>query len=132
MRSWAARSICKWGVSRVFYDDVKGWQGGTDIADAGHLLLPERIAICAAGYTAEQVFECRAHEQAALCDHAKIYLLLKAAGILERDHPARIVECNSVARARLEAHKSKAIALAEYLAERGHVEDASEFLQAMR
>jgi hypothetical protein len=64
-------------VSRVFHDDAKGWKGGTDIADAGHLTLTEQIAIYAAGYTAEQVFKCPAHKLAAFDDHAKIYLLLK-------------------------------------------------------
>jgi hypothetical protein len=120
------------GISRVFYDDAKGWKGDTQIADASRLSLPTQIAIYAAGYTAEQVFECRAHEQAALCDHAKIYLLLKAAGISEQDHPIRIAEGNSVAGGLMEVHKSKTIALAERLAECGHVDDASKFLRSMR
>jgi hypothetical protein len=118
-------------ITRVFHDDAKGWKGGTDIPDASHLSLPERIAIYAAGYTSEQVFERRAHKQAALCDHVQIYQLLKVAGISEQDHPARIDEGNSVARAHLEAHKSKAIALAERLAECGHIDDASGFLKSL-
>jgi hypothetical protein len=118
-------------VSRVFYDDAKGWKGETKIDDAGHLSLPEQIAISAAGYTAEQVFECRAHEQAAFDDHAKIYLLLKDKGISEQDHPARIAEGNRIAREHLEAHWGKANALAERLAECGHVDDASEFLGSL-
>jgi hypothetical protein len=61
----------------------------------------------------------------------QIYQLLKVAGISEQDHPARIDDDNSVARAHLEAHKSKAIALAERLAECGHIDDASGFLKSL-
>jgi hypothetical protein len=134
-RSWSCRrGLGAWSAGDGqpgFYDDAKGWKGETKIDDAGHLSLPEQIAISAAGYTAEQVFECRAHEQAAFDDHAKIYLLLKDKGISERDHPARIAEGNRIAREHLEAHWGKANALAERLAECGHVDDASEFLGSL-
>ena len=119
-------------VTRVFYDDAKDWKGDTQIADASHLSLIEQVALRAAGYTAERVFQCSTHERAADGDNAEIYLLLKAAGIPEQDHPARIDEGNSVARAHLEAHKSKAIALAERLAEYGHIDEASGFLKSLQ
>jgi hypothetical protein len=119
-------------VSRVFYDDAKDWKGETKIDDAGHLSLPEQIAICAAGYTAEWFFQCPTHDRASDGDNEKIYLLLKAAGISEQDHPARIDDGNTVARHHLEAHRGKVIALAERLAECGHVDDASEFLESLQ
>ena len=78
------------GISRVFYDDAKGWRGDTQIADAGHLSLIEQIAVCAAGYTAEEVFQCPAHERAADDDNGKIYLLLKAAGFSEKITPREL------------------------------------------
>jgi hypothetical protein len=119
------------GISRVFHDDAKGWKGDTQIADASYLSLIGQIAVRAAGYTAERVFQCPAHERAADGDNAEIYLLLRAAGISEQDHPARIAEGNSIARTHLEAHKGKAIVLAERLAKCGHVDDVSEFLRSM-
>jgi hypothetical protein len=70
------------------------WPCSYELQDA------EQIAVCAAGYTAEEVFQCPAHERTADDDNGKIYLLLKAAGFSEEDHPARIAEGNSVARAR--------------------------------
>jgi hypothetical protein len=75
------------------------------------------------------VFDCHAHELAALCDHAKIYTLLTAAEISEQNHPSRIAEANGLARRVLLARKSKVIALAERLIEYGHVHDASSFLR---
>jgi hypothetical protein len=93
--------------------------------------LSEQIAICAAGYTAEQVFKCRAHRQAGWCDHAKIILLLKEHGLSEQDQPVR-TQGETIAREHLEAHKSKAIELAERLVEFGHVDDASEFLESLQ
>jgi cytochrome c len=54
----------------------------------------------------------------------------KGAGISEQDHPARD-DGNIVARYHLEAHSGKVIALAERLAECGHVDNASEFLASL-
>jgi hypothetical protein len=90
------------------------------------------IVLRAAGYTAEKVFRCPAHEQAVYDDNPKIYRLLMDKGIAEADHPPRIAEGNAIARAYLEAHSGKVIALAEHLAECGHVDDASEFLRSTR
>jgi hypothetical protein len=131
----AGHAVAGWGlglrvrISRVYYDDETGWKGDTQIADCSDLSLAQQIAICAAGYTAEQVFDCRAHELAALRDHAKIYMLLRAAEISEQNHPSRIAEANGLARRLLLARKSKVIALAERLIEYGHVHDASSFLR---
>jgi hypothetical protein len=121
------------GISRPFYDDVTGWQGETKIDDASReLSLTEKIALRASGYTAEKVFRCPAHEQAVHEGNLKIYRLLMDKGIAEADHPPRVAEGNAIARAYLEAHRSQVIALAEHLAECGHVDDASKFLESLR
>jgi hypothetical protein len=122
-------------VFRVFYDDVKGWKGGTDanVAQVDRLLLPKWLAFYAAGYTAEKVFRSPIpNDRAADGDNEQIYLALKADGIGESDHPARIAEGNRIAREHLETHHDKAIALAEHLVEHGHVDDASEFLESLQ
>ena len=109
-------------LSRVFYDHAKGWAGKTKIDDTScELSLTEKVALRAAGYVAEEVFRCPAHELAAGDDNEKIYMLLKEAGIAEQDHQARRAEGEKIAREHLKAHKTKAIALAERLAECGHV-----------
>jgi hypothetical protein len=62
---------------RVTFTEERGWYGGTDIAGtAGHLPLLEQFAAFAAGYTAENVFDCHAHDKAAHDDHGQIAALL--------------------------------------------------------
>ena len=122
-------------VTRVFHDDAKGWKGGTDanVAQVGQLPLPERLAFFAAGYIAETMFQCPIpHDRAADDDNAQIYRALMDAGIAEADHRARIAEGEDVARQHLKLHWGAAIALAERLAECGHVDDASEFLELLQ
>jgi hypothetical protein len=136
----AGHAVVGWALGvrvkgcRVFYDDAKGWKGGTDadVAEVGQLRLPQRIAFFAAGYTAEGIFgHPIPHDRAADDDNANIYLALIAGGIPEDDHPTRIVEGNNIAGEYLETLRAKVIELAEYLARCGHVDDASEFLRSV-
>jgi hypothetical protein len=117
------------GAIRVSDDDASG---GADIAGADGLHLDQQIAVLTAGIAAEKVFDSPAHELAGFGDRQKILALLQANGISE-DGAGKALrdEGYACARARLEAHKSKVIRLAERLVECGSV-DASEFLQLMQ
>ena len=137
----AGHAVVGWALGvpvvtcRVYYDDQKGWKGGTDadVAEVDRLELPERLAFFTAGYTAEQVFQCPIrHDRAADGNNAQIYLALMGQGIPEQDHPARIAEGEGIAREHLETHKARVTALAECLVKRGHVDDASKFLWPVR
>jgi hypothetical protein len=122
-------------VCRVFYDDLKGWKGGTvaNVAQVGQLPLPERLAFFVAGYIAETVFQCPIpHDRAADDDNAQIYRALMDEEIAEVDHRARIAEGEDIAREHLKTHWDTAIAVAERLAECGYIDDASGFLKSLR
>jgi hypothetical protein len=84
---WAMRLPV--GISRVFFDDAQ-WKGETKINDASReLSLAEKIALRAAGYVAEQVFECDGDAKASRCDHANIILLLEKHGLSGDDRSVR-------------------------------------------
>ncbi len=116
------------GAVRVKDDDASG---GTEIGKADHLSLTEQIAVRSAGYAAERVFECSAHELAGAHDRHEILKLLQANGISEEEQgPSLRDEGYKFAKTRLENHKNKVIKLADRLIECGSV-DASEFLRLM-
>ena len=115
---------------RVTFTEERGWYGGTDIAGtAGHLPLLEQFAAFAAGYTAENVFDCHAHDKAAHDDHGQIAALLLDK-IPHQKHRALIDRANNRARVILENHRGNVLMLVDRLAECGHV-DRSEFLSLM-
>jgi hypothetical protein len=110
-------------VVRVCFNEAKGWHGGTDIdGNAEHLTSIDQIAILAAGFTAEKIFKCPAHEGAANDDHARIALILLAEGIPGEDHWPRVIEAGKCASERLNLHKDKFLGLVGRLSESGYVE----------
>jgi hypothetical protein len=102
--------------------------GGADVEPADHLNLVDQIAICSAGYAAEQVFGVKNHDLASSTDHAKIVDLLQAHGVSEEDRGAALRdEAHNRARVLLEQYRHKVIRLAQRLFETGSVSEA-EFL----
>jgi ATP-dependent Zn protease len=105
--------------------------GGAKISNADHLSLTEQIAVQYAGYAAERVFECPAHELASMMDMNKIREILEGNGIPEGEE-ALSYRSKGYERARslLEINRDKVIKLAERLVECGHI-SADEFLRLM-
>ena len=117
------------GVVSASDDDASG---GTQIGLADHLPLVEQIAVCSAGIAAAEVFGHPTHELAGFNDQVQIMHLIEAHGISEGEQgPALRHEAYSFARARLEAHRSKVVTLAELLVEHGRME-ATEVMLLMR
>jgi hypothetical protein len=116
------------GTISVLADDASG---GVQIGSADHLNLVEEIAVCAAGYTAENTFDYHTHYWAAACDYNRIRKLLEDRGISEGEEAAALrskgADC---ARERLVANQAAVIRLAERLVQDGCV-DANEFLRLM-
>jgi hypothetical protein len=130
MPSSAGRCVCRWASVGFFFDDAQ-WKGETKINDASReLSLAEKIALRAAGYVAEQVFECDGDAKASRCDHANIILLLEKHGLSGDDRSVR-AEGEAIAREHLKAHHDEVVALAEHLAEHGHLDDATAFLNSL-
>jgi ATP-dependent Zn protease len=103
--------------------------GGADTGPADHLNLVDQIAVCSAGYAAEQVFGIENHDLASFTDHARIADLLAANGVSEEDRGAALRdEAHHRARALLEQYKQKVIRLAQRLVTTGSVSE-SEFLR---
>ena len=116
------------GTISVLADDASG---GTPIGPADHLGLIEQIAVCAAGYTAENTFGHHTHYWAAADDYDRIRKLLQANAIEEgAEAEALRSKGADCARARLQAFKPKVVQLAEGLVQSGRV-DAAEFLRLM-
>jgi hypothetical protein len=109
-----------------------GASGGAQIGPADHLSLVEQIAVCAAGYTAEDVFgHHHANRLAAACDHTRIRKVLEDHGISEGEEAVALRSKGAAcARAHLLAHEAKVIRLAERLVHDGCVDDA-EFRRLM-
>jgi hypothetical protein len=102
--------------------------GGTQTERADHLSLVDQIAVCAAGYVAENVFGHPLHRLAA-SDHNRIRELLEANGVEEGPKAEALrSESAGCARERLLAHKTKVIRLAERLVRDGY---AAEVLRLM-
>ena len=116
------------GTISVLADDASG---GAQIGSSNHLTLVEQIAVCAAGYTAENAFGHHTHYWAAANDYDRIRKLLEANAVVEGEEGEALrskgAEC---AGERLLAHKAKVIRLAEWLVQDGCVE-AAEFLRLM-
>jgi len=107
-------------------DDARG---STEIGLAGHLPVMEQVAICCAGIAAVDLFEHPTHELAAFNDHVQIKELIEEHGLVEEERgPALREEARDFALARLEAHRSKVVALAELLVEHGRIEAAEVML----
>jgi hypothetical protein len=112
----------------VLADDASD---GAQIGPTDHLSLVEQIAVCAAGYTAENTFGHPAHRLAAASDNNRIRKLLEANTIQEgAEAEALRTEGADRARVSLQAHKPKVVQLAERLVQNGRV-DAAEFLLLM-
>jgi hypothetical protein len=132
----AGHAIVAWsfglqvGTIHVMADDGSG---GAQIGPTNHLCLVARIAVCVAGYTAENVFgHPHTNRLAAACDHTRIRKLLEDSGIAEGDEAValRLKGVNCAGETFL-AHKDRVIRLAEKLVQDGCVDDA-EFLRLMR
>ena len=122
----AAHAVVAWslgvpvGAVSVSDDDACG---GTQIGLANHLPLIEQVAICSASIAAAEVFGHPTHELAGFNDQVQIMHLIEAHGISEEGQgPTLRAEAYNFARARLEAHRSKVITLAELLVEHGRIE----------
>jgi hypothetical protein len=118
---------------RVTFSEEKGWHGGTDTpkGSAYHLHYMDQVTILRAGKTAEEFFDCPAHQKAWLGDFGEISALLDRNGIRhERDLWLRIAEADERARAILQNHRDKALKLIDRLVECGRV-DRPEFLRLM-
>jgi hypothetical protein len=116
------------GPINVLEEDASG---GAQIGSADHLGLVEQIAVCAAGYTAENTFDHRTHYWAAAKDYDRIRNLLQANAIEEG--PAAVAmrqQGYDCAHARLLAHEARVIRIAERLVQDGSI-DAAEFLRLM-
>jgi hypothetical protein len=115
---------------RVVFTEEKGWHGGTDyvVGSADHLPLVEQVAVLEAGYAAERVFDCPAHEQAAAEDRRMVLSLLNE--LSEEQGKAFRDDGYNRARAILENHSGNVRMLVDRLVECGHV-DRSEFLSLM-
>ena len=117
---------------RVAFTEEKGWHGSTETGGSDdHLPLIDRAAVWAAGYTAENVFDCPAHQTAERADLGQIATLFVAHGIPEQEHPALRAKANKCAEAILKTHKDKIFKLTERLVERGRV-DRPEVLDLMQ
>ncbi len=134
----AGHAVVAWSLGlnvtsvRIVFSKESGWHGGTDRAGSDdHLRLIDRAAVWAAGYVAEIVFDCPAHETAGRFDLGQIATLFKDQGILEQEHQALRAEANKCAEVILETHKDKVSKLIERLVERGSV-DRPEFLDLMQ
>jgi hypothetical protein len=127
----AGHAVVAWSLGldvkdiHVSDDDASG---GAQIECAARLPFIEQLAVCMAGYAAERVFECPAHEHAAAGDRARVLELLK--GIPEDQGKALRDEGHNCARHHLESHKNEVVKLAERLVECGYV-DAREFMRLM-
>jgi hypothetical protein len=71
-------------VARVEIFDADN-SGGTDVWNADHLPIEDRVAICAAGMNATHMFEAPMHELASFGDHALIMNLLADVAEAEGD-----------------------------------------------
>ena len=118
------------GTIHVLPDDASG---GARIGPADHLTLVEQIAVCAAGYTAENVFgHPHTNRLAAACDHTRIRKLLEDSAIAEGPEAQTLrLKGADCAGEILLAHEARVIRLAEKLVQDGSVDDA-EFLRLMR
>ena len=132
----AGHAIVAWsfglqvGTIHVMADDGSG---GAQIGPTNHLTLVEQIAVCAAGYTAENVFgHPHTNRLAAACDHTRIRKLLEDGGIAEGPEAQTLrLKGANLADEILRAHEAKVIRLAEKLAQNGSV-DGIGFLRLMR
>jgi hypothetical protein len=97
------------------------------------LALIEQIAVCSAGIAAAEVFgHPIPHELAGFRDNERIMNLIEMHSVSEEvQGPALREEGYNFARARLEAHRSKVVTLAELLVEHGRIE-ASEVMLLMQ
>jgi hypothetical protein len=116
------------GTISIQADDASG---STQIAPADHLGLVEQIAVCAAGYTAEKMFDYHTHYYATVGDYDRIRKLLEDHGISKGEEAAALrskgADC---ARDRLLANQAAVSRLAERLVQSGSVGEA-EFLRLM-
>jgi hypothetical protein len=132
----AGHAIVAWsfglqvGPIHVQADDASG---DALIGPTDHLTLVEQIAVCAAGYTAENVFDHRhPNRLAAACDHTRIRKLLEDSRITEGPEAQTLrLKGGNCAGDILLAHKDRVVRLAEKLVQDGSV-DAAEFLRLMR
>ena len=116
------------GSIRLSDDDASGC---TEIDGADRLLLVDQISVLSAGYAAERVFNCLAHEQAGLQDRAKILQLITSSGKSEKEQGRALRDQGyERASAHLIKHEGNVIRLAHHLIEHGSV-DASGFLHLM-
>jgi hypothetical protein len=105
--------------------------GEAEIGSAVHLKLTEQIAIWLAGAVAQEVFNCPGHELAAFEDQEAIMELLEKHAVSEQEEgPALRAEAWEIAATRLNANRTKVIALVDRLVQRGGV-DAHEFRRLM-
>ena len=118
---------------RVTFSEEKGWHGGTDRPEGAedHLPYTDQVTILRAGKTAEEFFDCPAHEYAWCDDLGKIAVLLNANGVPEHEHWALINEARERARPILETYRDKALKVIDRLVECGRVE-GSEFVRFPR
>ena len=104
--------------------------GSTEIAGADQLPLTDHLAVLAAGYTAENIFNCWGPKQAASDDHGRIASILEHNGIdpEPRNGPREVAD--NRARSILQAHAQRVLRLVDGLVANGHV-DGDEFLRLM-
>jgi hypothetical protein len=116
---------------RVAFNEEVGWHGGTDLPNGSddHLHYMDRITILRAGKTAEEFFDCPAHEKAWLRDFGEISTLLDRNEILH-ELWSRIDLADARVRVILEQHRDKALKLINRLVEYGRV-NAAEFSRLM-
>jgi Peptidase M50B-like len=128
----AGHAVVAWSLGlkvrdiHISDDDASG---GAKIECPAKLPFIEQLAICIAGYAAEKVFGCPAHENAAAEDRQMVLGLLK--GIPEDQAVSLRDEGYNCARNRLETHTDKVLKLVERLVESGYV-DGREFKRWMR
>lgn len=130
----AGHAVVAWSLGlqvrgvRVSDEDASG---GAEIGGADRLSLVDHISLCAAGYAAERVFDCRTHELAGFNDRLKIMELITRSGKSEEEYgPALRDEGYERARELLVRHERKVNQLAGQLVEHGYV-DAADFLHMM-
>jgi ATP-dependent Zn protease len=114
------------GAVTVSADDASG---GTQIGLADHLPVVEQLAIYSAGIAAIDLFQQSTHELSAFKDRVGIMRVIKKHGISEKEQgPALREAAYKFARARLEAHRTKVVTLAQLLIEHGRIEAAEVML----
>ena len=118
------------GTINIRADDAGG---GAQIGPADHLSVVEQIAVCAAGYIAENEFGHHAPNRlAASRDLIRIRDILKAHAVEEGSRAEGLrSQSYDCALARLRANEPKVVRLAKRLVQNGSVNSAA-FLSLMR